>query len=56
MTQREAAKALHVRPPTLCGWEKGVRKPSVDVLPAMADLYGVSVDALYGRDPVGPPC
>jgi len=53
MTQREAAKALHVRPPTLCGWEKGVRKPSVDVLPAMADLYGVSVDALYGREPPG---
>ena len=53
MTQREAAKALHVRPPTLCGWEKGARKPSVDVLPAMADLYGVSVDALYGRERPG---
>lgn len=34
MTQREAAKALHVRPPTLCGCEKGVRKPSVDMLPS----------------------
>lgn len=53
MTQREAAKALHVRPATVCGWEKGVRKPSVDMLPIMADLYGVSVDALYGREPPG---
>ena len=53
MTQREAAEALHVRPPTLCGWEKGVRKPSADMLPALADLYGVSVDALYGREPPG---
>lgn len=54
MTQREAAKALHVRPATVCGWEKGVRKPSVDMLPVMADLYGVSIDALYGRPQPGP--
>lgn len=54
MTQREAAKALHVRPATVCGWEKGVRKPSVDMLPIMADLYGVSIDALYGRPQPGP--
>ena len=54
MTQREAAKALRVRPATVCGWEKGVRKPSVDMLPVMADLYGVSIDALYGRPQPGP--
>ena len=41
MTQREAAEALQVR------------KPSADMLPALADLYGVSVDAIYGREPPG---
>lgn len=50
LTQKAAAQELHVQPQTLCGWEKGTRRPSADVLPAIADLYGVSVDALYGRD------
>lgn len=50
LTQKAAAQELHIQPQTLCGWEKGTRRPSADVLPAIADLYDVSVDALFGRE------
>ena len=43
--------ALHVGMSVQSIWafEAGRRRPSVDVLAALADLYGVSVDSLLRR-------
>lgn len=47
-TQKEAAEAVGVNQTTLCAWEN--RGGASDVsLWALADHYGVSLDALLGR-------
>ena len=50
MSQKEAASILNVVPSTLSKWETGVATPDQTILPRIADLYGVSVDYLLGRD------
>lgn len=50
LSQREAASILNVVPSTLSKWETGVATPDQTILPRIADLYGVSVDYLLGRD------
>lgn len=42
----DAAKDLDISPSTLCGWESGYRKPGVDEVKKLADLYKVSVEFL----------
>ena len=48
-TQQDAAGELGVVPPVLRGYEAGRKTPSLRVFLAMADLYGVEVDALCDR-------
>lgn len=50
MSQREVANILNVVPSTLSKWETGVATPDPSILPKIADLYGVSVDYLLGRE------
>ena len=47
--QNVVASALHIAPNTLCQYEKGTAKPSIEVLCAIADFYGVTLDQLLGR-------
>jgi len=47
--QKDVANALHIAPNTLCQFEKGIAKPSIEVLCALADYYSVSLDYLLGR-------
>lgn len=54
MSQKEAASILNVVPSTLSKWETGVATPDQTILPRIADLYGVSVDYLLGRDTAPP--
>ena len=49
-TQDEVAYALNMKRPTLSGYENQVAQPSVDVLIAFADYYGVSIDTLIRVD------
>ncbi|MGI5898626.1 MAG: helix-turn-helix domain-containing protein [Christensenellales bacterium] len=49
LTQAQAAAALKTSESGLQNYERGIRKPPCDILMAMADFYGVSVDYILGR-------
>lgn len=46
ITQEQAATALNVTQGAVYQWETGKSKPAVDKLPALAKLYGCTVDDL----------
>ncbi len=46
-TQEQAASLLNISPKSLSRWECGSSMPDVMMLPAVAKLYGVTVDDLY---------
>lgn len=50
MSQAELAKALHVSQASISGYEKGNYEPDFELTKQMADLFGVSIDYLLGRD------
>ena len=50
LTQRNVADIIGCTSATYSKYETGKREPSIDVLCRLADLYGVSVDYLIGRD------
>ena len=50
MTQENLAEAMGVSPQTISKWENQTTYPDVTLLPVLADFFGVTVDALYGRD------
>ena len=47
--QNEFADKLGVLNNTLCTWEKGSRKPPIDKIAKMADIFDCSIDYLVGR-------
>ena len=49
MTQEEVAEALGIPKKTYQNYEYGVREADSDVLCALADLYGITLDELVGR-------
>lgn len=49
MTQEEVANALGIPKKTYQNYEYGVRDADSDILCALADLYGISLDDLVGR-------
>lgn len=49
-TQVEVAKLLNVTKAAVSSWESGRYGPNQTSLKALADLYGVSVDTLLGRN------
>lgn len=50
MTQEALAEILCVSPQTISKWENSVNLPDVQMLPLIADVFGVRVDALFGRE------
>ena len=48
-TQEELGKALGVTKVTISSYERGTRQPNPEMLSAMANVFGVSVDELLGR-------
>ena len=57
MTQTAAAAALGVSQASLCAWENGAARPTLDKLKTIAGLYGCSleavVDAIIGKEAPG---
>ncbi len=53
MTKTELADKLDVDISTVCKWESGVNTPTANGLLRLADLFGCSIDELYGREPPG---
>ena len=45
-TQQEVADKLGISNRTLSAWERGTAMPDILLLPAIADLYGVTVDEI----------
>lgn len=50
MTQQEAAERLNLSNKTISKWESGGGFPDVTVLPALAELYGVTVDDILAGE------
>jgi transcriptional regulator with XRE-family HTH domain len=48
MTNKELARLMHVSESTISGYRTGRRSPSVNDLPVLAKLLGVSTDYLLG--------
>lgn len=49
LTQQDVADYLGVQRSTYARYEEGTNRPNFKVLIRLADLYGISVDALLGR-------
>lgn len=54
LTQMELAERLNVSQSTIASWENGKRRPDLDLIPIIADFFGVSADLLYDRAPETP--
>ena len=52
LTQEAVAEMLDVSPQSVSKWERGETLPDITLLPALANLYKVSVDALIGMDKI----
>jgi transcriptional regulator with XRE-family HTH domain len=52
MTQEDVAEVLNVSPQSVSKWERGDTSPDIALLPALANLYKTSVDALIGMDKI----
>lgn len=50
LTQEALAEVLGVSAQTISKWENAITWPDVALLPVLADVFGVSIDALYGRE------
>ncbi len=50
ITQVELARALSVTKQSVSNWENNNIQPSVEMVEALADYFGVSVDYLLCRD------
>lgn len=49
-TQEETAEKLNVTPQAVSKWENDLCMPDVGLFPEIADLFGVSIDELFGRE------
>lgn len=45
-SQRHVAEVLGVQPTAVSKWENGLAKPRIEKLPALAKLYGCTVEDL----------
>ena len=50
LTQAQLAKKLNITRQTLSNYETGKRLPDIYGLITVADIFGVSVDEIIGRD------
>ncbi len=48
LTQEKTAEILNVTPQAISKWERGFSYPDVDLLPAISQLFNVSIDYLLG--------
>ena len=51
-TQEDIAERLNVSPQSVSKWERGDTYPDITLLPTLANLHKVSIDALIGMDKI----
>ena len=51
LTQEEVATKLNITPQAISKWENDVSAPDISLLGEIADMFGVTVDELLGRQP-----
>lgn len=51
ISKTELARIMDVDLAAVSRWESGQAMPLAARLPKLADLFGCSIDALYGREP-----
>ena len=49
MTQEELSKCLNVSAQAVSKWEQQITSPDIMLLPAIADVFHISIDDLFGR-------
>ena len=49
MGQTQLARAVGVAQAAVAQWEAGTKYPRADKLPLLADTFGCTIDALFGR-------
>lgn len=54
MTQENLANQLGVSNQAVSKWETDQSCPDIQLLPRLADLFGITMDALFGREPSAP--
>lgn len=54
LTQEALAQRLGVTNQAVSKWELDLSCPDIQLLPALADLFGISIDAFFGRTPAAP--
>ena len=52
LTQEDVAMAIGVSPQSVSKWERGDTMPDITLLPALANFFDTSVDALVGMDKI----
>lgn len=50
MTQTDVAKALNIAQCTVSQWESGKSYPRGNMIVAVAELYGCTIDELFGKE------
>lgn len=55
MTQEELAKRLGVKPPAVSKWERGLTYPKMENVFKMAEIFGVSMGVVMGKEPISEP-
>jgi len=51
ISKAELARTMEVDSAAVTRWEKGTALPRAAKIPKLADLFGCSIDQLYGRQP-----
>ena len=51
LTQEALAQRLGVTNQAVSKWEAGQSCPDIALLPALADIFGITLDQLFGREP-----
>ena len=49
-TQEDLAEALGISPQAVSRWEKGGAYPDMELIPAIANYFGVTIDELFGYE------
>jgi len=52
LTQEELAEKIGVSPQSISKWENGINMPDILLLPILAEIFEVSIDALFSRSPL----